>query len=174
VFDGMKEALTACNERGNKFAAGMITYAIRVNHQGAVKYAFAKDSELGDREIERCMLNLIRKATFPTPEGGDDGVIEKPITFPDREERPPEDWTSDKVLPAVGKLKAKLQKCRAGHAGTFHATLIVERSGKVMSAGVAAPDDKGEEAIDCMADLLKTLKLPSPGSWPARVSVELP
>ncbi|MBI5533570.1 MAG: hypothetical protein HY898_12700 [Deltaproteobacteria bacterium] len=174
VFAGLKDALTACNERGNKFAAGSITYAIRVDHQGAVKYAYAKDTELGDREIERCMLNLIRKATWPTPEGGDDGIIEKPITFPDREERPPEDWTADKVLPAVGKLKAKLQKCREGHTGMFRATMIVDKSGKVMSVGIASPDDKGEAAIDCMADALKTLKLPSPGSWPARVSFELP
>lgn len=174
VFAGLKDALTACHERGNKFSSGTVQYTMRTDHSGKVKYAFVKISELGDRGAEKCMLEVLRQATWPIPEEGDDAMIEKPITFPDREERPPEDWQADQILPSVNKVKAKLQACRAGHSGIFHATLHVDNSGKVTSAGVASPDDKGEELIDCMVEVLKKLKAPSPGSWPARVSFDIP
>jgi hypothetical protein len=174
VFGGVKDALEGCLARGNKFAAGSILYAMRVDHKGQVKYAFAKDTELADRDIEKCMLDVLRKATWPIPEGGDDGLIEKPITFPDREERGPEEWQAERVMPAVGKAKAKLQACHSGQTGTFRAAMIVESSGKVASVGIAQPDDKGDGAVDCMVDVLKKLKLPSPGSWPAKVVFEIP
>jgi hypothetical protein len=174
VFGGLKDSLEGCMGRGNKFASGTVTYALRVDHSGNVKYAFIKDSDLGDRAIEKCMLGVLRKATWPSPEEGDDGLIEKPITFPDREERPPEDWQQDRILPSLAKLKPKLQACRDGHAGSYRASMIVETSGKVAAVGVSAPDDKSEAIIDCMVEQLRTLKLPSPGSWPARVAFEVP
>jgi hypothetical protein len=174
IFGGLKDSLSACFNRGNKFSAGTILYAMRVDHQGRVKYAFAKETELADRSVERCMLDLLRKATWPIPDGGDDGLVEKPITFPEREERPAEEWSQDRVLPALVKIKAKLQGCRAGNSGIFRATMIIEKSGKVASAGVAPPDDLGEAAVDCMVEALKTVKLPSPGSWPAKVGFEIP
>jgi hypothetical protein len=174
VFAGLQATLTACQDRGNKFSSGTIHYTMRTDHSGHVKYAFVKISELGDREVEKCMLEVLRKATWPIPEEGDDAMIEKPITFPDREERPPEDWQADQIMPALGKVKGKLQDCRKGHSGMFHATIHVDKSGKVASAGIAAPDDKGEPLIDCMVDVIKKMKCPSPGSWPARVSFEIP
>lgn len=174
TFAGLKDSLQKCIDRGNKFAAGNILYAMRIDHGGKVKWAFAKDSSLGDRNVEKCMLDLLRSATWPVPEGGDDGLAEKPFDWPDREERPPTDWTAEDILPMVQKAKAKTDACRAGNSGIFRATMIVETSGKVASVGMAPPDEKSEGVVDCLVDVLKGMKLKSPGSWPARVSFEVP
>lgn len=174
TFAGLKDSLQKCIDRGNKFAAGNVLYAMRIDHSGKARWAFAKDSSLGDRNVEKCMLDLLRSATWPVPEGGDDGLAEKPFEWPDREERPPVDWTAEDVMPSVQKAKSKIAACRAGNSGIFRATMIIETSGKVASAGMAPPDEKSEAVADCLVDVLKGLKLKSPGSWPARVSFEVP
>jgi hypothetical protein len=43
----------------------------------------------------------------------------------------------------------------------------------VISAGIAPPDDRGERSVDCMVDVIKGLKFPSPGSWPAKVTFDV-
>jgi hypothetical protein len=42
-----------------------------------------------------------------------------------------------------------------------------------LSVGVTPPDDQGESAVDCLVEVLKHAKFPSPGSWPAKVSFSL-
>jgi hypothetical protein len=39
--------------------------------------------------------------------------------------------------------------------------------------GIASSDESGEKAADCLVDLLKGAKFPSPGSWPAKVTFSL-
>ncbi|HQP37680.1 MAG TPA: hypothetical protein PLI95_20995 [Polyangiaceae bacterium] len=174
TFASLKDSLQKCVDRGNKFAAGNILYAMRIDHSGKAKWAFAKDSSIGDREVEKCMLDQLRSATWPVPEGGDEGLAEKPFEWPDREERPPVDWSTEEVLPAAQKIRSRLDACRAGNTGIFRATMIVETNGKVASVGMAPPDEKSEAVVDCLVGELKTLKLKSPGSWPARVSFDVP
>jgi hypothetical protein len=38
---------------------------------------------------------------------------------------------------------------------------------------MAPPDEQGEDAVDCIVDVLKQAKFPSPGSWPAKVTFTL-
>jgi len=46
--------------------------------------------------------------------------------------------------------------------------------GKVLSAGVAMSSKDGEENANCLAKALVNMKgLPSPGSWPAKVTFPL-
>ena len=62
----------------------------------------------------------------------------------------------------------------AGAGGSFRATMYVGPGGKVMAAGVATSTKDGDEKADCLSKALLKLKgLPSPGSWPAKVSFGL-
>jgi len=174
VFEHLKDDLSRCLQHANKFASGNVLYAMRVNHSGQLKWAFLKDSSLGDHKAEKCMLDLLRAATWPIPQGGEDGLAEKPFEFPDREERPPVEWSADQVEPALRSAAGKFAKCRAGNKAVFRATAIVHTSGKVASAGIATVDDKGEDAADCMVEVILKLKFPKTGSWPAKVGFEVP
>jgi hypothetical protein len=48
-----------------------------------------------------------------------------------------------------------------------------EGGGKFKAIGVAAPNKEGAEKIDCIVDALKSLELPSPGSYAAKVTFSL-
>lgn len=48
-----------------------------------------------------------------------------------------------------------------------------EGGGRFKAIGVAPPNKDGAEKIDCIVDALKSLELPSPGSYPAKVTFSL-
>jgi hypothetical protein len=50
----------------------------------------------------------------------------------------------------------------------------VQTNGTALSAGVATPDERGESgAADCLVTVIKGMKFPSPGSWPAKVMFDV-
>ena len=48
-----------------------------------------------------------------------------------------------------------------------------EGGGKFKAIGAAAPNKEAAEKVDCIVDALKPLDLPSPGSYPAKVTFTL-
>jgi hypothetical protein len=174
VFETIKPKLLACLDQGNNFAAGPVVYKVRIGQDGKAKWAYLPESSIGDRKVEKCMLGVLLAASWPQPQAGEDGQAEKPFEFPDREDRPPVDWTADRVTSAVQGAKAKFESCRKGNGGQFRATAIIQTDGSVLAAGMSAPDEKGEAIVDCLVDVVRSLKLPSTGSWPARVSFDIP
>jgi hypothetical protein len=95
-------------------------------------------------------------------------------------------------------VKKDVQKCRAGVKGDFKLTAYVvhddsppkhpppppkkgakpdkhakdekeKHGGKFQAIGVAAPNKDAAEKVDCLVDALKSLELPSPGSYAVKV-----
>ncbi|MCL2449979.1 MAG: hypothetical protein FWD17_13615, partial [Polyangiaceae bacterium] len=61
-----------------------------------------------------------------------------------------------------------------GAGGKFHATMYVGPGGKVLAAGVVAAAKDADDKVSCLSGVLEKMKgLPSPGSWPAKVSFGL-
>jgi hypothetical protein len=153
--------------------AGSAKFFLRVGEDGTAKYAYLEDSELGDSETQRCLLEVVRGATWPKPDGGE-AEVRYGMELPLQSTRPPNDWSSDKVSAALAKHGGAFDKCKAGVSGPFHATMYVGPGGKVLAAGVTASSRDGADKVDCLAEALVKLKgLPSPGSWPAKVSFGL-
>ena len=48
-----------------------------------------------------------------------------------------------------------------------------DKGGKFKTIGMSAPNKDAAEKIDCLVDALKPLELPSPGSYPAKVTFSL-
>src|SRR4051812_27417807 len=72
IFDAAAPALKDCYMRGVGrigFLGGDIRLAIRVNEDGHTKHAYVKESTLGDRTTEACMLGILKKQTWPKPVG---------------------------------------------------------------------------------------------------------
>lgn len=69
-----------------------------------------------------------------------------------------------------GKPAAKPKPTAAKHAkhGANH-----EAGGRFKAIGVAPPNKEGAEKIDCIVDALKSLELPSPGGYAAKVTFSL-
>ncbi len=177
TFELASGKLSACFNRGTQrlaYLAGDVRFVVRVGKDGSPRWAYAKDSTLGDRETEACMLEVLKAATWPKPEGGE-GLAENNFSFePGGDERPPVDWTPQQLGAPYRGAKAALDRCRK-NAGTksIKATMYVETDGKPSAVGVSSADERGEAAASCVVDALRAVKFPSPGSYAAKVSVTI-
>jgi hypothetical protein len=175
----LQPSLMRCYTDGQKrleYLGGDVKFFLRVGQDGSAKYIYLVDGTLGDRQTERCMLDLALNTSWPAPDGGE-AEVQKSMGFdPPANVRAPSDWASEKVSAALALHGADLDKCKAGVAGTFHLTAYVApvgKAGHVAAVGVAPPSKDGEGKADCIVDIVKKLKLPSPGSYAAKVSFTL-
>ena len=179
TFDKLQTKFQGCYKKGLtrvEYLSGDVKFFLRLTQDAAVKFAYIEESNLGDRATERCMLDAIGSASWPKPKGGE-AEIRNGIGFDAAADvRRPADWNSDKLAAVLGKSDAVFAKCREGISGSFKVTAYVEpdgKNGKVQAVGVAPPSKEGETKVDCVVDAVKALKLPSPGSYAAKVSFVL-
>lgn len=176
TFSRLQPKLLSCLEQGleaNELLEGGVRIKVRILHDGSVKWAYLTEATLGDRQTERCMLDVVKATRWPKPVGGPEGEAQGSFDFeasPDV--RPALHWDDGQVASVLPQLRAKIDGC-PGAKGLYRITAYVNQQGKVMSAGVAPPDEEAEEASDCVVEAVKKLELSSPGSWPAKVTFEL-
>jgi hypothetical protein len=110
--------------------------------------------------------------------------------FDPADARPPADWPSDKIALVLAKQADDALKCKQGVKGTFRVTAYIEpgggegaekkgrkhggnhgpKEGHVEAVGVAPPSKDGEAKVDCIVDAVKEWRMPSPGSYAAKVT----
>jgi hypothetical protein len=166
-----------CLDDGAKrveYLGGSVSFFVKIDAKGRVDHAHLEKSTIGDRDTEKCLLDSLRSKKWPKPIGGLHGLARKSFDFdPPNDVRAPTSWESDRASDAVSKLSKKIQGCKKGASGSFEATAYVGTEGNVLSASVTPPDEAGEQQVDCLVDALKSATLPSPGSWPAKVTFSL-
>lgn len=177
AFESLVPRFNDCLTQGSsrvEFIGGHVMFAIRIGLDGAAKWAYLSESTLGDRETERCMLNVAKSARWPIPEEGE-GQAKRALDFdPSPDVRNAVPWGADRASKALGAARGKLGQCANRAPGKYHATVYVQTNGTPMAAGVAPPDERGEPtAVDCMVDVIKSMRFPSPGSWPAKVMFDV-
>lgn len=177
VFQRSAARISACYDKGSAripYLAGEVSFRLRITREGGVRWAHVKESSLGDRATEECMLAILKSASWPRPEGGE-GLAENSFTFESGgEERAPVAWSPEQLGQPFRKAHGELANCRkqAG-TGVIKATLYVDTDGKASAVGVATADERGEAAVACVVDTLKGLTFPSPGSYASKVSVTI-
>jgi len=174
AFHRLDDAFSSCQQQGLsrvEVLAGSLKFFLRIADDGSARWTYLEDSDLGDRDTEKCLLDAVMGARWPKPDGGD---AEARYSLElQAQGRPATDWSSDKVAAALGKAGSALDQCTSGTSG-FKGTLYVGPGGHVLAAGVAVPSKDGATKADCVAKVLGKLKgLPSPGSWPAKVTFGL-
>ncbi len=180
AFNRLLPKLRGCFKKGQKrveYLAGDVKFFLHVGTDGAVKFGYLEDSTLGDRETEKCMLDVMQTASWPKPQGGE-GEIRSSTGFdPADDVRQPNAWSGDKLAEDLGKHDAEFKKCKEGVSGSFKVTAYVEpdgKHGKITAVGITPPSKEGEGKIECLVDALKDMKkIPSPGSYAAKVSFVL-
>jgi hypothetical protein len=154
---------------------GRLTFTLRTNKDGTVKWAFIKDSDLGSRTVEKCVIDSLKETNFGAPMDAKEGEVQA-HTYGwelDEDTRAADPGAQGSVLPSIEKAKAKIDACRRGN-GKMTATIYVAKGGKPLSVGVAVDDPRADESIDCVVDVLMSLKYVNKASWPTKVTVELP
>lgn len=176
AFQKASTGMLGCLKKASSrlpYISGVAAVYVRVDSAGSVKYTFMKRSSLGDHETEQCMLDVIRKQSWPAPVGGKEGFAENELTFdpPDRV-RMPVTWSEGDAGKGVDDAKKVLASCKSKtSSGKLTATLYVETDGSVLASGVSGEQAGTAEAGRCVADGLKSVKLGSPGSFAAKLTL---
>jgi hypothetical protein len=177
TFASLAPRFGECLSQGSsrvEFIGGHVKFAIRIGLDGAAKWAYLSESTLGDRDTERCMLTAAKSARWPLPQEGE-GQAQRAFDFdPSPDGRDAVPWGADRISKALASARAKLGSCASRAPGKYHATVYVHTNGTALAAGVAPPDERGEPgSVDCMVDVIKAMRFPSPGSWPAKVTFDV-
>jgi hypothetical protein len=172
-FNRLLPKLGDCLSQGSsrvEFIGGHVKFFVRISLDGSAKWAYLPESTIGDRETERCMLGVVKAARWPLPAEGE-GQAQKAFDFdPSPDIREAVAWGSDRVAKALAAARPKLDHCTQAAPGRYRATAYIQTKGTPISAGVAPPDEHGEPAaVDCIVEVIKAMRFPSPGSWPAKV-----
>jgi len=158
--------------------AGSITLSFHVATNGAVPGVSPIASSLGDRETERCMLQVAQATRFPPPHGGE-ADFTWPLELPgDPDVREPVALTADAARSAIGARSGEVTAGESLHAscggGQMLITAYLDTSGAVLAAGVATPDLATPTELDCIAAGVRSWVFTSPGSYLGKVSFTLP
>ncbi|MFO0566550.1 MAG: AgmX/PglI C-terminal domain-containing protein [Polyangiaceae bacterium] len=177
AFQSSLKGLERCLADGAKrveFLGGSVAFFLKIDAHGKIAHGHLEKSTLGDWETEKCMLEALRSRDWPAPVGGKVGLARKGFDFdPPNDVRPPTEWDAERVSGSIGHRAQDIKKCKGGAGGQFNATIYVDTNGSVLAVGVTPPDEQGAGAVECLVDVLKRTKFNSPGSWPAKVSVDL-
>lgn len=133
AFQNLGGPLEKCHTEGrdrNNLVAGDVKTFMRVGADGKVKYAFFEHSSLGDRATEKCILQVLTRAQWPKPIGGE-AEVRHGFGWEAGQERKPVDWTADKVTGALDstsnkKAKEAIAACKASAEIKF--TAYVEKA----------------------------------------------
>jgi hypothetical protein len=177
----LKPRWTACYQsaRGhNETLAGTLTFTVRTNKDGSVKWAYVTATDLGDHDVEKCVIDSIKDTNWGTPVDAKEGEIKAHTFGWEIGEDEPQAVSGEaaQVMPAIAKAHEKLDACRkSAHAtGTITATLTIAPKGKPLSVGIAVSDPSGDGAIDCLVGVLKGLTYTNRASQPIKVTVAVP
>lgn len=177
TFEGALPDMQSCMKAGAKrveFLGGNVEFNLKVDQQGALAEAFIEGTTLGDRTTEKCLLSALAKRRWPSPQGGVHGLAQKGLEFDMiNDVRPPVMWDPERVRETLDGLADKIGECKSGGAGPLSVTMYVGTSGEALGVGLAQSSAADTTAADCVVDLLRGAKFPSPGSWPAKVSFNL-
>ena len=153
---------------------GTIELAFRVRVDGTVRWVYPRRSTVGDRETERCVLEVASTVHFRRPNGG-----EAEFSWPFEvgladDVRPPLNWGPERIAAPLASANGLAARCRApGTQSTFAVTAYVGSGGRVLAAGAAASDVDGLPAIDCVLEAVRAFQAPDPGAYPAKITFDV-
>ncbi|MCH2109167.1 MAG: hypothetical protein MK135_07550 [Polyangiaceae bacterium] len=154
------------------YFGGDVAFLVEVNRGGQAEQVFVESSNLGNYQVEQCMMDLLKDSRWPKPVGGLVGLARTNMGFdPPEDVRPPESWTSNDISSFLVENNETFQEC--GEGGPYTITAYVAPDGQTLSAGVAHLDGAGDETAACLIETVERLTFPSPGSWAAKVSFQV-
>ena len=160
-------------QAGNRrWLGGKVTLRWDVLKNGEVKRVMISESDLGAWPIEKCLLEVARKATFGKPIGGKaDFTI--PLEFAAR--GPFIDWQDDQIKKALGTQLQKLAPCARVKGAPYGVTITVYVGprGIPQSVGFASARSVIDDAwADCAEKAALAWRLTDPKGIIAKLAIK--
>lgn len=173
--------LTACFADAvgtRRWLGGTVSIRWDLEADGSLVQVALAESDLGNREIERCLLEVASRPTFPPPKGNAAADFSIPIEFPAGRE--PMWWDEEVGDAMVRRLVPQLDACAAESDGVVPeqalVTAYVTAPGKVESVGFATTGLTGLPALwaDCAERTVLTWRLSDPGKKVGKLMFRYP
>jgi hypothetical protein len=182
-IDPHKADLSACYTTRvgkRRWLGGKVTMHWDINKAGEVTKLMLAESDLGAWEVEKCLLEVAKLASFGKPIGGDaDFTIPLEFNAVGRSAV----WDEDQSLRAVGGQLAKLDECAKPPKGNPKVksvtvpddvviTVYVGSAGAAQSVGFASRHSMIDENwAECAEKLAMAWRLPDPKGTVAKLAV---
>jgi hypothetical protein len=159
VFQKLGPEVQRCAEaelRRNEAFGGTCTVHLRIGRDGQARWAYLKQSTLGDRSTEQCILEAVRARDWPKPLGGEGEAVHD-FTIESGTEIP--SWSSTQVRKVQALVRHAASACVRRTKGRFWVTVYVRGDGSVLGTGVAPPSAPADVQSDCVVAGLQKLNL---------------
>lgn len=146
-----------------------LTFLVAVD--GSVASVYPTASTMGDRETERCVLEVAKATRFPRPHGGEaefSWSFEVPL---DSDIREPVPWGQAEASSVLATYGSQVTASCGG--GVYGITAYIDTDGKVLAAGAATSDEADADKLDCVTQAVRGWTFMSPGSYPAKLQFSL-
>jgi hypothetical protein len=153
------------------YLMGDVVLSFKIGVDGSVRAVYPVSATLGHQGTQRCLVERARSIRFSRPVGGE-AEASYPLAFNPGSGRPPDLWTADRVSEVMTEHRPEVDRCGVSGEG-YSLTLYVDRGGRVAAAGVSYPAPENAQTADCVATAATAWTLPDPGSWMAKVTVDL-
>ena len=176
-FRDSMDGLQTCIQQGVErleFIGGSIEFAVKVDSSHRAAEVWAAESTLGERGTEKCMFDVLRSVSWPSPQGGAFGIARNAVDFkPRKGVTTPAVWDASRISRVLAALEPQLQSCRDGAAERLTITLYIGAGGKALGGGAASPQPVADGAVDCVMRALLAANYPAPEHAPTKVRFEL-
>lgn len=137
--------------RARRYVAGKVMLRFLVNGDGRPQDVLVVSTDLGNYDVERCVVDLGRRVKFPPPNGHKATTFEYPVEFRSTREMQVQDLDDSlKIDRDVNAFMHSLAACGAVTANGASASFYIEPNGVVGSVGLAGESVFDEQAGACM------------------------
>lgn len=158
-----------------RWLGGHVVLHWDIKADGTVTSVKLSESDLGNLDIEKCLLDAAREAVFEKPQGGN-ADFTVPLDFSAKGNA--QIWDEDKSLRAIGGQLAKLDACPDKKAKKHDKpvnvtiTIYVGPHGKAQSVGFSSPNTEiSEDWMECAAKAAASWRLPDPRGQIAKLAI---
>lgn len=146
--------------RARRYAAGKVTLRFLVSGDGKPRDVLVVSSDLGNYDVERCLVDVGRRLQFPAPIGRKATTFEYPVEFRSTREMQVQDLEdSVKIDHDVTAFMHSLAACGAVTASGASASFYIEPNGVIASVGLAGDSVFDEEAGACMVKEMRRWRM---------------
>jgi hypothetical protein len=143
------------------FAAGPVSLRFVVDTGGRTSDVRVLETRLGNYDVERCLVGAGRKVVFPRPQGGAAATVDYALEFLSTGGIAVVDLPASEIEAEVPGLHAQIKSaCDRLGAEEVSATLYLEGSGAVRSAGLSSAGALDADAMACVWDALSHARIP--------------
>lgn len=154
--------------KARRYAGGKVLLRFHVAGDGKPQDVLVIENDLGNYDVERCLVEVGRNVKFPPPEGKKATTFEYPVEFRSTHDIAVQDLEDSlKIDRDVGNSMRSLTSCGTVSPTGASAVFYVDGAGAIASVGFAAESPLDEQAGACVVKEMRRWRMSA--SLPGRM-----